>query len=168
LQTTIQRGVTANLVRYRRILVPVDGSALAETALPYAAELARMSGAELTILRVYETSIEPEPEPAAIAGMDRREYTRAVTRGRNLRHAAERHLETAAEQLRAHGLAISTATFEGQPGDAIVGEAEGRDVDLIVMATHSRTGVARRLAGSVADYVLHHTTRPVLLVHGAD
>jgi nucleotide-binding universal stress UspA family protein len=166
LLTTTHPEAKAAGIRYRRILLPVDGTALGEVAVPYAAELARLSGAELTLLRVYEMPALPEPAPAAMVGAYSGAQERATARGRNLRHAVERYLDGVAEQLREQGIAVELATFDCEPGDAIVREAEGRQVDLIVMATHGRTGLARRMTGSVAEYVLHHTARPVLLVHG--
>lgn len=151
--------------RYRRILVPLDGSELSEAALPHAEALARLSGAELILLRAYAPPVEPEPAPILLAGPDRRAQVRAATAGRNRRHAADRHLAGAADRLRGKGIAAAVVPAAGPAGEVIVLEANARQADLIVMATHARTGVDRFLAGSVADHVLRHASCPVYLVH---
>ena len=151
--------------RYRRILVPLDGTELGEAALPHAEALARLSGAELLLLRAYLPPVEPEPAPILLAGLDTRAMVKAATEGRNRRHAADRYLAGAADRLRGGGIATTALPAEGPAGEVIVREAHARQVDLIVMATHARTGVDRLLAGSVADDVLHHAACPVYLVH---
>jgi nucleotide-binding universal stress UspA family protein len=157
--------VPASIPRYRRILVPLDGTELSETALPHAEALARLAGAELVVLRAYLPPAEPAPSPGLLVGVNRRALERAMTDGRNMRHASERYLEAIAEGLEDSDVEVTTVPIEGAAGEAIVREATAREVDLIVMATHARHGVGRLLAGSVAEHVLHHTTIPVYLVH---
>ena len=122
---------------YSRILVPLDGSALAEAALPRAEALAHLAPSTLYLLR----AAPPEEEGTAAS-----------------------YLETVADHLRARGLVVETLTVPGDPTEAIVWEAAHRDVDVVVMATHGRGGVGRGLLGSVADQVLHRMALPVLLV----
>ena len=121
------------------ILVPLDGSELAERALPYAVTLARQYGSTVLLLEVAD-----HRHPAA---------------------DAEVYLRRWAERLAVVcGVAAAHDVAAGQAGPSIVDEAAQRGVDLIVMATHARTGVERMVMGSVADYVLHHAGAPVLLV----
>lgn len=134
---------------YRTILVPLDGSALSERALPEATALAARSGARLLLLRVavanFVTRNDPltgEPRLADLAA----DYLRDVAARAGDRSAAE------------------TIEAAGEPGPVIGRVARERGVDLIVMATHGRSGIGRWLYGSVADYVLRHAPVPVLLV----
>ena len=134
---------------YRTILVPLDGSALSERALPEATALAARSGARLLLLRVavanFVTRNDPltgEPRLADLAA----DYLRDVAARAGDRSTAE------------------TIEAAGEPGPVIGRVARERGVDLIVMATHGRSGIGRWLYGSVADYVLRHAPVPVLLV----
>ena len=123
----------------RSILVPLDGSQLSERALPFAVALARQHDCSLLLM---EASDEQHPNVAA-----------------------EAYLQRWADRLAAGcGIAVVPDVAVGDAGRAIVEEAARRGVELIVMATHARTGVERMLKGSVADYVLHNAAAPVLLV----
>jgi nucleotide-binding universal stress UspA family protein len=130
----------------RRILVPLDGSALARQALPLARTLAMRAPAELVLLRVV-----------------------VARRGQRLLPAtceeARRQLAVSAAQLGHQQLPVVPVVRSGDPAEAIVAEASRRGVDLIVMATHGYSGLKRWVLGSVADTVLHTTTTPLLLVH---
>ncbi len=127
------------------ILLPLDGSPLAELALPYAERLARATDAHIVAVR----AIAP-PVPAA------------------LQAEVESYLETVASRLRDHGLSAETATPAGAPGAAILQEARARGADMIVMSSHGRSGVGRWIYGSVADQVLRQAPVPVLLTAHAD
>jgi nucleotide-binding universal stress UspA family protein len=138
---------------YAVILVPLDGSPLAERALPYAAELARATRARLVLLRAVLVHELPgvDPSHAQVASVQR----------------AEADLTASAEPLRAGGLAVDVSVYYDQPGRAILDAAAHRPADLIVMSTHGRSGPGRWIFGSVADDVLRHARVPVLLVPGA-
>ena len=132
----------------RTILVPLDGSSLAERALPFAEVLARAGGARLVLLRASLVRHRPEP--------DTEEARIAADEGAEL----DRHVAPLVERgLAAEGL----LRFDGA-AEAIVAEAEGRGADLIVMATHGRGGLGRWVYGSVAEAVLGRTATPILLV----
>ncbi len=133
---------------FRAIMVPLDGSALAERALPYAAAVARASGAKVYLVRAAMAHTAP--------GTD-------VTRGEvDSVDAAEEYLDGVAGILPREQ--VETAVFYGSPQEAIVEEIALRKVDLVVMATHGRSGVSRLLHGSVAAGVLAHSPVPILLV----
>ncbi len=121
-----------------RILVPLDGSELAETVLPYAEHLATRSGAELRLLSVTATEAERTQANAYLTAL----------RNRLGQRAAE----------------ASISMAPGEAAETILAEADAWDVDLIAMSTHGRSGVLRWVFGSVADKVLHNTARPLLLV----
>ena len=123
----------------RGILVPLDGSQLSERALPFAVALARQHDCPLLLMEASD-----DQHPGA---------------------AAEAYLRRWADRLAAGcGIAVVQDVALGDAGRAIVEEAARRHVDLIVMATHARTGMERMLKGSVTDYVLHNAATPVLLV----
>jgi nucleotide-binding universal stress UspA family protein len=123
------------------VLVPLDGSGLAEQALGPALDLAHLLEARCTLLRVVESSGNP-PEAA--------------------REEAEAYLERAAGRLRGPGLSARPRVIVApDAAEAIVGQA--RDSGLIALATHGRGGVGRMLLGSVADKVVRGTSTPVLV-----
>lgn len=145
--------------RYRKIVVPLDGSELAHRALPYATELAELAGAQLIILRAVpdvtqEYKMTPELSVVNI-GLEEQEST--------VDHATY-WAQRVAGELRARGLDVDISIEIGAAADAIVDYASTQDVDLIVMSTHGRTGLARWAYGSVANKVLAGAPCPVLLV----
>lgn len=139
---------------YNRILVPLDGSKLAEQALPHAAVHAARFGAEIVLLKV----LEPLPEPSMAGRGAVRSAETATAR------IAQDYLESMAVGLREQGLATQTATSEGKPYREIVRIAEESGIDLIVMTTRGHSGLSRWLLGSVADRVVRGATVPILLV----
>ena len=134
----------------RKILVPLDGSALAESALNQAVALAA-EGATLILLRAAEAHTLP--------GVDPTEAEVQVV------HEAEQYLDEIAVRLRAQGLKdVQTSVWYGRADTAIVEAARLRNPDLIVMSTHGRSGLGRLILGSVAESVLRGTTTPILLL----
>ena len=140
--------------KYKRILVPLDGSKLAEQALPHATMLAEQFGAEIVLLKV----LGPLPEPA-MAG-------RGVVRSAEAATAqlARDYLEVVAAGLRDQAIATQTVTIEGKPYIEIIRFAEEHEIDLVVMSTRGHSGLSRWLLGSVADRVARGATIPLLLV----
>jgi nucleotide-binding universal stress UspA family protein len=142
----------------RRIMVPLDGSALARQALPYACDLARRSGSELVALTVAPMLAWTGSELLTTAQEVDEEAAR-------LRARLQDDLAPFAPALREQQVkVVPVATFGVSPAAVIIGEAEDRGVDLIVMATHGYGGLRRWALGSVADKVLHGTTTPLLVV----
>jgi nucleotide-binding universal stress UspA family protein len=139
---------------YQRILVPLDGSKLAEQALPHAAVHAEQVGAEVVLLKV----LGPLPEPS-MAG--RGPVLRAEEASARL---AEAYLEGVAVGLREQGIPVQIETVEGKPYVKIIRFAEEKEIDLIVMSTRGHSGLSRWLLGSVTDRVVRGTTVPLLLV----
>lgn len=135
---------------FTTILVPLDGSDLAERALPQALTLADASGARLLLLRAAHGFNYPggDPERIRLAALAE----------------AEAYLEELAARLGAPGRTIDTAARYGDAATAIAEEVPARQVSLISMSTHGRSGLGRWLFGSVADAVLRQATVPVLLI----
>ena len=124
-------------VPYRTICVPLDGSPLAEQALATAQPIAARIGATLLLVCV-------------VTGDDIAE--------------ARKYLEGVAQRLRADRFDVQTRVVEGIPADQIIYVAQTEHADLIVMATHGRTGLRQIWLGSVATKVVHSAELPVLLV----
>jgi nucleotide-binding universal stress UspA family protein len=134
----------------KTILLPLDGSPLAEQALPYAASLARRSGARIILVRATQahTILDVDASEAQLTVVSR----------------AERHLEATAAQLRADGIEAEGHVYYDSPVPAILDAARRHHVGLIAMSTHGRSGLGRMIYGSVADDILRHAEVPVLLV----
>jgi nucleotide-binding universal stress UspA family protein len=138
-----------------RFLVPLDGSEFAEAALQPAGELAATLGAELVLLRVVEPIVPLVADGTVYANAFEVDEERAT---------AGEYLERVAAPLRARGQRVTLQTEVGQPSVTIVETARERDVDLVVMATHGRGGLARVVPRSVATGTLQRAQTPLLLV----
>ena len=142
---------------YKKILVPLDREAGAEVALPVAADLAKSDG---TVIRLVYVA----PTPSAIVA-EGRVIAYADQESDRLQHLGMVYLREAAHQLA--GLPVEYAVRFGEPAEEILEEAREFGADLVVMATHGRSGVARLMLGSVAVAVLRRSEVPVVLVrHG--
>jgi len=144
----------------KRILVPLDGSALAEKALPLATDLARRAQAELVVLQAVIPLAAEAPGLSPFARL----LPPSVAFPDVLREQAHERLATTINRFGAHEALITPVVVFGSPAEQIVDEAVQHHVDLIVMATHGYSGLRRLALGSVADKVLHSTTTPLLLV----
>jgi nucleotide-binding universal stress UspA family protein len=138
----------------RRILVPLDGSPLSERALEYAADLAGRR--PIVLLRVVSPE-EIEADMPNTLLVEHEDFSRAEKNARD-------YLERIAKQLQLAGHQTQVMTARGRPAQEIAIAAHAADADLIVMATHGRTGAARLRLGSIADEVVRHGLLPVLLV----
>jgi len=134
-----------------RILVALDGSKVAEQALPAAAGLAEKSGAEIVLL----TAIAPAERWADAQTPGWEEEEQALARG---------YLDSVARPFRDNGAAVRVRVLWGRAGEMICEAADEENADLIVMTTHGRSGIRRMLLGSVADNVLRTARRPLLLI----
>ena len=139
---------------HKRILIPLDGSALAEQALPYAIAQAQRFEAELVLLRV----LAPLPSAPLLGEVAR---SRAKASSNVL---AREYLERVVASVQEHDIPVQVAITEGHPPVEIVRFAEANEVDLIVMCTRGHSGFSRWLLGSVADRVVRGASVPVLLV----
>ena len=140
-----------------QILVPLDGSPLAEQALPCAMALSRGLAAELVLFGAVSIPCDTQ-EILDKAGV------KADALLEQLKAEAEEHLREVVKQLRDAGLTARHVVHCGPAAEAIVGYAEQMDVRQIVMATHGYTGPNRWTHGSVAERVLQSASVPVLLV----
>ena len=140
------------------ILLPTDFSECGNYALSYAASLARTFKASIICLNV----IEPIVPTVGYSGMT--EPLPIADIAEQLEDSAERELPKLAECDECAGLNVEELVVHGEAASEIVRVAKDREVDLIVIASHGRTGLGRILLGSVAEKVLHRTTCPILVV----
>lgn len=144
---------------YRRALVPLDGSAVAEAIIPFVLEIAGPLDIDVVLLRV----LEPIP-PTVLEGA--RHVSLEDVEGR--RAQAEAYLAPIAEDLRSRGVRAETAVRRGEPAQEIVEGAREVGADLIAMTTHGRSGLRRLVFGSVAEAVLRQANVPVFLMRQTD
>jgi nucleotide-binding universal stress UspA family protein len=139
------------------ILVPTDFSDYADYALDYAIELAQTLQARLTVLYVLHLSplTLGEVSPTVLA-----------TTLEAIEANAQQRTQTALARIQQAGLQGASAIVEGIPFQAIIETAESRDIDLIVMGTHGRTGLTHVLMGSVSEKVVRLAPCPVLVTRG--
>jgi nucleotide-binding universal stress UspA family protein len=143
---------------FRHILIPLDGSALAEQILEPALALGDLTRAAYTLLHVVEPFVLPGYAPLAQhTHLDTQLTQAALAKG-------QRYLDDLAQHLRTDGRQVHTrALLAAQPAAEILDTAQAQSADLIALATHGRSGLARLLLGSVADKVRRGADMPVLL-----
>ena len=137
---------------FEKILLAVDGSRHAQSALAYAQELALRDGSQVVVVHAFE------PIPAYLGEPWEAEVTaRHVATGRGV-------ADDAAQKLQQLGLDVIIEVLEGPPADAILKVAKVRQCDLIVMGSRGHGALASLLLGSVSHRVLAHAQAPVLVV----
>lgn len=143
---------------YDRILVPLDGSSLAEQVLPYAARISEDLGAPIELFRVFN------PVPPEMSDAEQHLYTDRLSAG--FRDEAIGYLEKVRNAM---GNLMGQVNCNAQEGDAasqILNETDTSSKTLIAMSTHGRSGPARWVMGSVTDKVLHGSGSTLLIVRG--
>ena len=167
----------------QKIVVPLDGSELAEAAVPYVQEISqRCEPVEVILLQVVRLpqgrsasafrsqDIEfRDPLPDSAADVEAARHP--IYRDQEIESAraeAEASMVAAARQLRSDNISVRTAVAFGRPAQEIVAVAETEPADLIAMCAYGRSGLSRWLLGSVADKVMRGTYLPILLVRPPD
>jgi nucleotide-binding universal stress UspA family protein len=141
---------------YRRALVPLDGSAVAEAIIPAFTKIARPLRLEVVLLRVLQRIPRSAGE-----GVSAELAAESVEHSS---HDVEQYLSTVAEGLSADGVSVQTVVRLGDPATEIVDGARELEAELIAMTTHGRSGLSRLLFGSVAEAVLRRAHVPVFLM----
>jgi nucleotide-binding universal stress UspA family protein len=144
---------------FERVLVPVDGSVASEAAVALAVRIAKESAAALTFCTVVDCE-------KIIGQFLAVPYGDAGPSLAYARQEGERVLSAALAAAAAAGLSAQTRMVEGSPLDEIVRFSRDERIDLIVMGSHGRRGLARMFMGSVAEGVLRASSVPVLVVRG--
>ncbi len=169
----IPEGIVYDKWPKRTILVPLDGSELAEAVLPHVENLAKQQGAELAevvLLRVcepgaalgyYPPSARFETPTGAVHVMPR-DFARGEAAKQKI--LVEQYLAGVEKRLEGTGLRVRSEVRQGDPAEEITEYANSNPFNLIVMATHARSGLSRWAYGSVAAKVLQGVTSPIFLV----
>ena len=145
---------------YKTILVPLDGSKLAETALPHAESLATRYGAKLILLTVVSAPPISGREPADI-GLFQQNME-------DLRQEAEQYLNGLKGEFREKHIQAEVRVGLDPVVSEIVETAETRAVDLVIIASHGRSGLGRFFFGSVAAGVLNRIERPLMIIRSKE
>ena len=160
---------------FQHVLAPMDGSSLAERALPYAVALADRFKARLTLLTAVS---DPEDVAQSVAAMQSAPLagaaitTRAIEMvsegAREAALAAQAYLARRAEELSTPGLDITTAVVEGEPATVTLRAAHDAPDSIVVLSTHGRGGLGRLIFGSTALDILHRAQVPSLIIRATE
>jgi nucleotide-binding universal stress UspA family protein len=145
---------------YNKILIPLDGSELAECVLPHVENIVKGGGAKsVALVRVVEPF-------RMLSGGDSVVFSENDIKNINseTRAVAESYLKEVVSRLELAGADILTNVMEGKPAEAIADYSTKNEVDLIVIATHGHSGISRWVMGSVADRLVRSSCVPVLMV----
>ena len=155
-------GSASGVGKGNRLLVPLDGSGLAETALPHAIRLAQATSNELTLLQVVPPFVLYDPMGVGVVPTP---ATWDAWEGEPAHAHAREYLRGLADALSKQGVSAETIVLRGDPAGTIVEYTKQHpEVHMIAMATHGRSGIRRWIMGSVAERVLHSSPVPLLLV----
>ncbi len=141
---------------YRHILVPLDGSKLAEAALKEALPLAKSAGARVTFIEAVWPIIDVMNTGTQVATVERIR-----------KNEAQKYLDSVCRRPEWKALKVQSVVKVGPAADVIIDYARATRADLIVMSTHGRSGLGRWAFGSIADKILRGADCPVLLVRAS-
>lgn len=143
--------------RYKRIIVPVDGSGWSERAIPHATEIARIHNSNITLLHVFR--------PPAAQYIDQMALTVNSPQPEQLRDQTRQKLISLRNEIRAVGVDCTVELIDGMdPATLICQYINEEGADLVVMSSHGRTGIARLIFGSVARQVIEGISAPVMII----
>ena len=152
---------------YKKIMVPLDGSKLAECVLPHVDEFVTGFKAETIIfVRVIEptplrsSEIESTSSPDEYENM--RKELEKIDEGRKL--SARSYLNEVISRVKQNGINFKAYVLVGPVADRLVDYVDANEIDLVLIATHGRSGISRWVRGSIADRVLRSARVPVLMV----
>ncbi|HLV37646.1 MAG TPA: universal stress protein [Spirillospora sp.] len=144
--------------RYQKILVPLDGSGWSQRAVPHAVDIARSNNAELILLHVFRPPASEYTDQLSLAGQD--------VQIQQMREHMKQYLVGLRNELRREHAHVRSHMIEGASVAHLVCDyVNSEGIDLVVMSTHGRSGLAQFLFGSVANKIMQCVKVPVLLVH---
>jgi len=146
---------------YHKIMVPLDGSQLAECVLPHVRTIARgcSDPVSIVLLRAIEPPLQHADDYTFTGDQQQREKELSDRKA-----ASDDYLNQVAQRLRGEGMSVETQVVIGKAAESLSDFAEQNEVDLIVIATHGRSGISRWVRGSVADRILQSAHVPVMMV----
>jgi nucleotide-binding universal stress UspA family protein len=143
--------------RYKQILVPLDGSGWSQRAVPHAVDIARANNSEIILLHVFRPPTAEYADQLALAGQE--------GQVEQLRAAMQQYLDGVQSELRNESVNVRTQLLEGSRVASLICDFVAQEgIDLVVMSSHGRTGMARFLFGSIASKVMEGVKVPVLLI----
>ncbi len=144
--------------RYKKIVVPLDGPGWSQRAVPHAVDIARANAAELILLHVFRAPAAEYTDQISLAGQDEQIQ--------QMREQMKQFLVGIRNELRGEDIHVRAHMVEGTGVANLICEfVNNESIDLVVMSTHGRSGLARFLFGSVANKVMQCVKVPVLLIH---
>jgi len=146
------------MAMYKKIMVPLDGSQVAECVIPHIETISGKSATRVELVTVVEPLDIPTRGQIAISDD---EIKQIDNEGKN---EATKYLKQVSSRLTKAGVNTDTVILSGKPADSLVSYAVNNGVDLIIMATHGRSGISKIFWGSVAEKILRATDIPVLLI----
>ena len=146
---------------YKKIMVPLDGSELAECALPHAEDIALKYGADIILVSVTERikGYRPVEEYGSPLG-----ETLVSEAAGKLEKQGQKYLDRIAKGLESKGIKVQTEMLMGNPAEELIIYAKTENCDLVIMASHGRSGPSRWTHGSVAEKVIRSNCAPLLMV----
>ena len=157
-------GSTNMSVDYERIIVPLDGSDLAELALPHAVAIARGMSRPVHLIRVIDTSPLMMVSPIG-SGVAQAAWAAAMKGIDAEEKSAQDYLEEVERRVAADGLAVSWEVYRGQVAATLLDRIKPND--LVTMTTHGRAGLSHWFFGSVAETLLRRSSAPILLIRAS-
>jgi nucleotide-binding universal stress UspA family protein len=146
---------------YKKILVALDGSTLAEKGLASALETAKQNpGSNIVLISVMQTSALGEG--LTYGGLSYAQLQSQVNQA--LQDSTQKYLDTMVNKYRGQGIDLQSVIGTGDAGNEIVNYADKNKIDLIVITTHGRSGLGKMFLGSVASKVISLATVPVLVI----
>jgi len=144
---------------YKKILVCLDGSKLAEQIMPYVIEQALRFNSKVVLFQAVPPPVTVAPGVPGVAGSPV-ETGAMLEKAQIAETQAEIYLGEVAQRLQKKKLKVDSVVWVGPAGDSIITYADNNKVDLIAVATHGRGGLKRAVFGSVAEFVLRNLTLP--------
>lgn len=147
--------------RYKKIVVPIDGSGLSQRAIPHAVDIARANHSEIILLHVFRPPAREYANIITLAGQESQIDL--------VREQTKQYLIGLRTELRDEGIDCRVQMIEGaSAAHLIVDYINGEEVDLVVMSTRGHTGLARMVFGSVANTVMQSVRVPCMLIYPDD
>ena len=143
---------------YKKILVPLDGSPEAECVIPHLETIAKTGVKDIELISVVEPIEIPTRGRIALSEDDLKQITL------ELKSETHKYLDQVAKRLTRAGIKVHPIILTGKPAESLINYIDSNDIDLVIMATHGRSGITRLFWGSVAEKVLRSVNVPVLLV----
>lgn len=144
--------------RYKKIVVPLDGPGWSQRAVPHAIDIARTNDAELILLHVFRTPAAEYTDQLSLAGQE--------DQIQQMREQMKQFLIGIRNELRGEHMNVRSHMIEGAGVANLICEfVNSEGIDLVVMSTHGRSGIARFLFGSVTNKIMQCVKVPVLLIH---